>query len=318
MSWLRNPFNRPPLELVDDPYGYDLHQYKVRFSLIGAVRAGKSTLAAGLIIAAETMSSMLPGFYCRVLPKSSHIMRDKSNLRIGRFPPKTDPYTPVAPESGLIIGQKKMFSDNVMQIPICDVGGEVMDALSINRPTHEQIERIRHINANVVNHIKDSQGFILAIPATDALFFRNDYLANDADSYLYHIMNQVMNYKTRTKNKIEGIAVWLTKWDQAMEKARDLGFDIYRGEMGLQRFMDNGFPGLSMLIKPLRDQGKVEFFRSYFNVAKREDGVTNQKWDDGEPKVKILEDPNHPIKFQPDFAGEEYVRFIKWAASFGR
>jgi hypothetical protein len=313
-----NPFNRPPMTLEEDPYGYQLHQYKVRFSLIGAVRAGKSTLAAGLVIAAETMSSQITNFYCRVLPKSSHIMRDSSNLRIGRFPPKTDPYTPVAPESGLLLGQKRTFGDKRIQVPICDVGGEIMDALAINRPTFEQMERIRNININVVNHIKDSQGFILAIPAPGAVFFRRDWTADDTDSYLYHIMNQVMNYKTRTRNKIEGIAVWLTKWDQAMVEAQSRGFDIYRGEQGMRDFMANGFPGLNMLLKPLRDQGKVEFFRSYFNVATRDDGVTPLKWDDGEPKIKILEDQAHPLKYRPDFAGDEYVRFIQWAASFGR
>jgi hypothetical protein len=193
-----------------------------------------------------------------------------------------------------------------------------MEVLALNKPTYAQIERLKNINRQVVNHIRDSQGFILVLPATDAIFFRKGHLRLDADSYLYNIIGQVMDWKKASRAKIEGIAVWLTKWDQAMEAAKEIGMDIYAGDKGMARFMDNGFPGISMLIKGLRDEGRVQYFRSYFNIAKRDDGFTDETWPDGSPRIFIKEDPNHYIRFKPDFDGDEYVRFIKWAGSFAK
>jgi len=322
MSFLRNLLGRKPVSLEEDPYNYKQYQYKVRFSLIGTVLAGKSSLAAAIVVAAQTMSAMIEGFYCRVLPKSSHIMTDAANLRIGRFPEKTDPYLPIAPKAGLVIGQSArnpFGKDKVTQVPICDVGGEVIDVLARGiRSSPSQNAYVQNINRQVVNHIRESQGFIIVLPATDALFFRHDYVPLEADSYLYNILSQVMDYKRDNRTKIDGIAVWLTKWDQAQEAAKDVGMDIYAGDQGMARFMDNGFPALSMLIKPLRDAGKVRYFRSYFNIKKRSDGITPETWPDGNPRIAILDDPTHYIKYKPDFAGDECVRFIKWAGSFAK
>lgn len=317
-----NLFKQKEITLEENNYGYNLHQYKVRFSLVGPVRAGKSSLASAIVVAAATMSSQLEGFYCRVLPKSSSIMQDANNLRTGRFPPKTDPYTTVAPEAGLIIGQgARGFNKNnkVMQIPICDVGGEIYDVLAIRRPTQQQYNRIQNINRNVVNHIRDSQGFIICVPAPDAIMFRTDYLANDSDSYLYTVMSQVMDHKRYSKTKIEGVGIWITKWDQAMEQAKALNMDIYADDGGrsIERFLVNGFPNLSMLLKPLRDAGKVRYFRSYFQLATRQDGSID-RWPDGEPKIAIEEDPTNKILLKPKFAEQECVNFIKWAASFAK
>lgn len=321
MRALKKLFNKPPIQLEDEAYGYDLHRYKVRFSLVGPVQAGKSSLAAAIVVAAATMSSQLKDFYCRVLSKTSTIIKDSNNLRAGRFPPKTDPYGPIAPEAGLIIGQTGFRKDKVMQVPICDVGGEIYDVLGVRRPTINQYERIKNINRNVVNHIRDSQGFIITVPAPDAIMFRTDYRSSDADSYLYNVMSQVMDHKQYTKNKIEGVGVWITKWDEAMEDAKSLSspMDIYADDQGrsVERFLVNGFPNLSMLLKPLRDSGKVRYFRSYFSLARRDDG-TIDKWDDGEPKIAIEEDPTNKILKKPVFAEQECVSFIKWAASFGK
>lgn len=299
-----------------DPYGYDIYQYKVRFSLVGPVNAGKSSLAAAIVVAAETMSATIRDFYCRVLPKSSHILTDANNLRLGRFPEKTDPYLPVAPEAGLLIGER--YGKKTLQIPICDVGGEVVDALAIAYPTIDQLERIRNINRQVINHIRESQGFILTLPATDALMFRKDHRAMDADSYLYTVLSQVMDFKLYTRTSIEGIAVWLTKWDEAMDDAKDLGMDVYTDSMGMARFMANGFPALNMLLKPLIDAGKVQFFRSFFQLKKRDDGTTPELWPDGRKKIEVIDDPRSFIRKKPLFAEQDCVNFIKWVGSFAK
>lgn len=318
-----NPFQRKPMTLDDDPYGYNRINFKVRFSLVGAVNAGKSTLAAAIAVAAQSMSAQLASFYCRVLPKSSNILIDAENLRKGRFPAKTDPYSPVAPEAGLVFGQRGSgfrAKDKIMQVPICDVGGEIYDFMGITRPNTIQYERIKNINRQVVQHIRESQGFIIVLPAPDAVMFSRDYRDKQTDSYLYQIMSQVMDHKLYSKTKIEGVAVWLTKWDQAQEDAKALGMDVFYQDdyRSMERFLVNGFPALSMLLKPLRDAGKVRYFRSKFSIAKREDGITPLTWDDGQPRIEILEDPNSYIRFKPVFEEQECVNFIKWAASFAQ
>jgi len=314
--YLPSFLRQKPKPLDQDTYGYNVHQYKVRFSLAGPVSAGKSSLAAAIVVAAQTMSSQVKEFYCRVLPKSSHILTDASNLRVGRFPEKTDPYLPVAPEAGLLIGER--YGKRTLQIPICDVGGEVMDALAVQNPTPAQFQRLGNINRMVIDHIRDSQGFILTLPATDALMFRRDYRRSETDSYLYTVLSQVMDHKLYSRTKIDGVAVWITKWDAAMSEAKRIGMDIYDDPKSILRFMDNGFPALSMLLKPLNDAGKVKYFRSYFTIKKRDDGITDDTWPDGGKKIEVTDDPANYIRYKPKFAEQDCVNFIRWAGTFAK
>jgi len=308
--------SKPKIEqlIESDPYGYALHDFKVRFSLVGPVSAGKSSLAAGLVVAANSMSSTMKNFYCRVLPKSSYILTDASNLRAGRFPARTDPYNPVTYEAGIIIGDRN--NKKTMQIPISDTGGEVLDALALRTPTMEQHERIKNINRNVVKHIRESQGFILALPAPEALIFRTGYAMQDVDSYVYTVLSDIMDFKLFSGTVIDGVAIWVTKSDEVLEEAANLGMNLLHPE-GMMRFLDNGFPNTMMLLKPLREAGKVQLFRSFFTIQRRDDGSLDL-WEDGNKKIKILDDPSNYVRFKPEFAELDSVKFIQWAASFAK
>jgi hypothetical protein len=148
--------------------------------------------------------------------------------------------------------------------------------------------------------------------------FRQDWQARDTDSYIYHVLSRVMDHKKFYKQKIEAAAVWITQWDKAVEQAREeYNMDIYRDERSLERFLVNGFPGISALLKPLRDEGKVRYFRSYFTPALRDDGSLDT-WDDGSPKIKIEEDPEGLIVKKPEYPSQDYIDFINWAGKFAK
>lgn len=52
------------------------YKVKTKFGMLGPVAAGKSTICAGIVHTCETLSSLVPNFYARVLPTSTHILRD--------------------------------------------------------------------------------------------------------------------------------------------------------------------------------------------------------------------------------------------------
>ncbi len=311
---------KKPVEMNYDEGFSSQQQYKTRFCMVGTPMSGKSTIAAATVLTAETMSAILGNFYCRVLPQSSHIMADANNLRLGRFPEKTDPYLVRPPEAGLLICDKG-WREKKVQVPLCDVGGEVFDAMTLrNMGSYDVQERIKNINRRVLDYVRDSQGFVVALSAPDALMFRTDYKALDADVYVYNVLSQVMDYKRQTGTNIDGIAVWLTKWDEAKDLSQDTGINIYDDQNGLAKFFDNGYPGISMLLKPLVKQGKVRFFRSYFTIKKRDDGVTDEYWDNNPnaKRIDILEDLSAHIQRRPKYCEEDYVSFIRFMGSFAK
>jgi len=84
MSRLLKRFKPKPVDMMGDYRAS--YKVKVRFGMLGPVASGKSTIAAALVNTCETLSSVLPNFYCRVLPTSTHILADANNLRLGHFP----------------------------------------------------------------------------------------------------------------------------------------------------------------------------------------------------------------------------------------
>jgi len=99
-----------------------LYEYKNRFSLLGTVGAGKSTIAGLVVLTTQTLG-VRPNFICRILERNSNIYGDVSNLRSGRFPQKTVAYDSFATEAGLLLTQKTLLGSKKIQIPICDVAG---------------------------------------------------------------------------------------------------------------------------------------------------------------------------------------------------
>lgn len=297
------------------------YKYKTKFGLLGPVSAGKSTLCAAIVFTCQDQSATVSNFYARVLGSHSNIGRDSNNLRIGKFPEKTDPTTPEAPEAGLLISQKGMLSNNGVHVPICDVAGEVSDYLNDTGEGNSSYERISSrsasINRVVIDTVRDCQGFIIALDANDAIMFRKTYTDIDSDDYMHSVLTNIFEWRRRNNKPDPHIIVVLTKWDQVSQVCKDLQMDAYDGENGLQRFVDNGFPSLAMLLKPLRDKNYVRFFRSWFTLATDPDGKVLCWPGTNKPKIKIEENESNYIRFKPKFSEPDYIDLINYIGSFG-
>jgi hypothetical protein len=307
------------------------YAFKTRFSMLGPVASGKSTIAAAFVHTCSTMSSIIPNFYCRVLPTSTHILSDANNLCLGHFPKKTDPFAPRAPEAGLLICTRE-WRNRKVQVPLCDVAGEITDYIQAKasgaNPAQVLRERVRSINTEVVNTVRDSQGYIIALAANDALFLRDGPSTMDPDVYTYTVLNEVFEYRRKNHKPDPHIIVVLTKWDKVMKEAKEADMNIYdESQNGLARFMANGFPNTSMLLKPLVEKGNVKFFRSWFTIKRNNDGQELYWGKDGKPTadpssnnpvIDVYEDADSYIRWRPKFADEDYVNMVRHIGSFGQ
>jgi len=298
------------------------YKVKIRFGMLGPVSSGKSTIAAGFLHTAETLSSLVPNFYCRVLPTSTHILADANNLRLGRFPEKTDPFLPRAPEAGFLICERG-WREKKVQVPICDVAGEISDYIEAKASgfTSSQVikQRMQNINKSVIETVKDCKGFIIALAAPEALMFRESASTFDSDVYVHTVLNEILEYRRRNKKEDPHVLVVLTKWDEVRDKAKSIQMDAYNDiDNGMAKFLANGYPATNMLLKPLRDKGMVKFFRSWFNIKKREDGSDEYWPGTNKPVIKLIEDETGFIRFRPAYSEEDYVQMVRYIGSFGQ
>ncbi len=319
-KYLPNWLKPKPVDMMGDYT--KAYKVKVRFGMLGPVASGKSTIAAGFVHTCETLSSLVGNFYCRVLPTSTHVLADANNLRLGRFPEKTDPYLPRAPEAGFLICERG-WREKKVQVPICDVAGEISDYIAIKASgyTAAQVirQRLQTINTQVIETIKDCQGFITALAAPDALMFRESASTFDSDVYTHTVLNEILEYRRRNNKADPHVMVVLTKWDEVIKKAKDIQMDVYdESQDGMAKFLANGFPATNMLLKPLRDKGMVKFFRSWFKVKCREDG--NKEFWPGtdKPIIELVEDETGYIRFRPAYSEADYVEMVRYIGSFGQ
>lgn len=296
------------------------YKYKTRFAMLGTVGSGKSAVAAGIHLTAQTLSAMQPKFFCRVLEHTSNILADVSNLRRGRFPKKTNPYQPHPPESGLLVSWPGFLGEKKVQVPLADIAGE---------DWHQTIRQYRDLNPldaatykaniNLINYVREADGYICVVPASRALMFQDDVqlergsseLEVDPDVNLARILSAVIDYKEQSRGKdIKGIAVIITKWDLIAPYAENWGMDLYDPTgQGLQTFMDICFPATIMELKAC-GLDKVQFFPSHFQVLKNEDG-TVRKWPDGSDRIDIIQ--NRRV---PRYSEESYVKLFDWLRGF--
>ena len=309
-----------------------MHQYnfKNRWALIGTVASGKSTVAALLVLTAQTLQSQLPNFFCDVVENTSNILVDVSNLRRGHFPPKTTAYGKYATEAGLLLGWnttpgegallgKLKLGKKQMHIPICDLAGEDLQAGQKGMPSFEQIGSAAFSQARQLReYVRESDGLILIAPASKALMFKDDVqiereaadIEFDPDVNLARMMGDIVEHRRRVRKPLKGIAFVITKWDMIAPYAQDLGMDVTTTQ-GLNEFLDVCFPSTKMRIKMLvEDWGtRVEYFPSFVDVQRNGDGSL-RKWDDDSAKILVKD------RRIPSYGSQYMVNLINFVGSY--
>lgn len=257
---------------------------KTRFSLIGTVGSGKTTICANLLVTAQTKSNEEPNFYCRVIEHKSNIRVAASNLRHGKFPPKTIPTGSSTYESGLELRWKTRWGgEKYVHIPIIDVAGEdiqyMLEDYNMEEDTSDKIDYNRL--KDLIHYIKESEGFIIVLPAPRAFIGANtqiepepEDLAADPDVNLSRLLEQIINYKREHRGKaIKFIAVVITKYDLFQNYANKNRMNLYE-QGGIENFMRTFFPDTNMQLKYYKDKNLVKFYPSYVTVEYNEKGET--------------------------------------------
>jgi len=293
------------------------YKFKTRFSMLGTVGSGKTTINGCTVLTAQTRSNQDPTFKCRVLEGPGGILEAVSNLRRGRFPTKTQSHPMFAVESGLLMKWQGRFREKRVHIPVCDLAGEDIQlmikqfsSVAPNPTTYGQMSRI-------ITYVKDSDGFILCVPASKALLFADDQqieqepqdVAFDPDVNLARILEQIISHKEQSGGReIKGIAVVITKWDLMMPYAQQMNMDIYT-DAGRNTFMKVCFPSTSMVLD-FYGLDRVAFFPSYVQAQRDEEGQI-VKWPDGSNKIEVMQHLR-----VPKYAESSYVGLIEWLKSF--
>jgi len=291
------------------------HQYsfKNRWSLIGTVCSGKTTIEALLVLAARTLSFGVRKFYCDVVENQSTIMDDVSNLQRGRFPAKTRAYNQYAMEPGLLLYWDEMWSDKQIHIPICDLAGEDLmlgQKGTTMSPGPAAYSAAKHLQ----EYVQESDGLILVAPASKALLFKNDVrverepsdIAFDPDVNLARIFGGIIDYKRTHSNSksLKGCVIMISKWDLVEPYAVEMNMDVMT-EQGRERFLEVCFPFTRMKIKAMQRvfKTKVLFVPSFVEVER--DGQGNIVYWDAEkkePRIKVGENrmPSYGMGWMAD------------------
>ena len=291
------------------------HQYsfKNRWSLIGTVCSGKTTIEALLVLAARTLSFGVRKFYCDVVENQSTIMDDVSNLQRGRFPAKTRAYNQYAMEPGLLLYWDEMWSNKQIHIPICDLAGEDLmlgQKGTTMSPGPAAYSAAKHLQ----EYVQESDGLILVAPASKALLFKNDVrverepsdIAFDPDVNLARIFGGIIDYKRTHSNSksLKGCVIMISKWDLVEPYAVEMNMDVMT-EQGRERFLEVCFPFTRMKIKAMQRvfKTKVLFVPSFVEVER--DGQGNIVYWDAEkkePRIKVGENrmPSYGMGWMAD------------------
>lgn len=339
-----------PCKLALSP---SLFPAKSRLALIGTVGAGKSTVVGGIGITAETLVRETEGtaqpFYCQVLEGGSEIHQDKSDLRGGHFPRKTQAYTGFASEAGLLLEWEKRYGPvtawhKYLQVPICDLAGEDI------QQTIRQVVNKRDIGtvskqkvANLIGYMRESDGFIICLKGTRAKGFRKQLepekdklLSSDPDVNMVRLLQDLVYYKMNNQSKpIKGMAVIVTAADILQREVGDeMGFDITQHydkvkqpqqyanqQKDILDFVSACFPATYAAIRSLRVPN-VQFFPSYFEQETDIEG-NPQYWTDepDSPKIRtrkinlMSEDWRHNLR-KISYSEAWYIDLIDWLRNF--
>lgn len=324
-----NPLSKPAQPFTSS----SLYYCKSRFSLIGTVGSGKSTVAALIGLTTQTLSSVEPEFFCRIIERNSDIYADISNLRSGRFPAKTAPLSAFATEAGLLLAKKKtpsFLGMKQLQMPICDVSGE---DLQLN--IRQYAAKMGNLGAaaysafaQLTRYVKECDGMIVCVDASRAVLGRDIQIKTEDDKYLHfdpdvnlvRILNDVFDYREQIRRPLKGIAIVITKWDELKPHVEHLGLDLFNPTQNdMAVFMDTFFPSVSQAIKSYiltNNSVRIAYFPMYVEIERNEDGTEKRRKEDKSLIVKAKQSNLLGDLRKPSYAEQSCANLIEWLLGF--
>ena len=323
---------RNPLTLLRDGLNQSprsTYKSKCSFGMLGTPGSGKSTVAGLLYMTATTMSAYLQGdFKCDVIESNSGVLESQTRLRMGRFPPKTDPNSPIPYESGLLMQWPTRFRKKEMHIPLCDVAGETVEDLvtKYRKGVYDLSETTLRDTRFLVNELKERDGYILTATAPWAPMFEggksfekeSSKLTEYADVNLARILEADISYKRQFPkiHPIQSIMVVVTKYDLVKSVCENMGMDLYdESGNGFRNFMNTCFPNTA---NKLRFFGleNVKFYPSEVGIHEdktwpltAEEKAKGLK--EGPPRIKVKRRrPDGTPCMVPEYPEQTYVQII--------
>lgn len=330
-----------------------LYPSKARIALLGTVGAGKSTVEGLLGITAETLvrdtEETSHPFLCQVIEHESEIHQDKSNLRNGHFPKKTQAYTGYASEAGFgFEWQTKWAGMKVntkyLHLPICDLAGEDIQQSIRQVVLKKDIgAAAKQKVANLIGYMRESDGFIICLKGTRAQGFKKQLepekdkmLSEDPDVNMVRLLQDLACYKISSQIKpIIGMAVIVTASDKVQrEVGDDMGFDItthydsqtqprqfQQQQRDMLDFVASCFPATYAAIRSLKVPN-VQFFPSYVELETDPYGVV-QYWpeDPDSPKIACCKPAAYSDEWRHKlrkikYSELWYIDLINWLRTF--
>jgi len=295
---------------------------KTRFAMIGPVGSGKTTIAALMLITAQTRSQDELGFKCNLVEEGSQIRESAWMLRSGRFPPKTIPTGTYAYESGLEITKKTILGEKKVHIPLIDVAGEDQQIMLARYLSPAEARNpINYLTAEtLLNHLKSSEGLLLTlcaprIPIPGMKFEAEPSgISSFPDVNISRMLQEIISYK-KGRN-IKGIAVVITKYDILAPYLIDkMKIDLY-APGGVEQFMHVYFPDTSMQLKHLDKSDIVSFFPSHVDLQRDEQG-NPVLGPSGAPQVKVVtKDAFGNPCMKPSYSEASYMSLFDYLEGF--
>lgn len=240
--------------------------------------------------------------------------RDKLKVKIGERKVKTGLFTSKKED---VYGYKNI--EKKIKLPVIETSGEVLGKL-IEATKIYDLNKIKakdkRFQEEVLVNVLRCNGFLITV-ATDRIVSgveKDDEgniiegITKFTDVNVAKFINQIKVFKDEIdKNapRIEGIGIIFTKYDEYKYRLMNIGMDLSQKD-GQKKFMEIYLPGTYAEIGNIGID-KVEFFPSYIEVERDEEGKPILHEDGSSYKIKINKSNRRPI-----YSKDSYDNLLEW------
>lgn len=239
---------------------------KDRVAMVAPAGGGKTTTMTGIFNRAiskvpESLKTSRK-FKVRILPKSTNLRQDISNLCNGIFPMKTQVYLGVHSSPGMLIEQETdvggeipftgrlfgrsnfrkdfTFLHKARQLSYTDLPGETISyaqwqyRLKTERMHPIEQKSVRDAIGNAIVDLREANELMfvcncaraqgLGLPVEDET---DPYVCKDPDVSLASSFTDITGHKEKQGDRVKEVYIILAAWDKLEPKAKELGFDLF-------------------------------------------------------------------------------------------